>query len=298
MKKNLKAFAFLVVTVILIGTLFGCSNGGTDTSSVTSKSFDLSKSITVISREDGSGTRGAFIELMAIESKNADGTIKDLTTQEAIIANSTDLVLNQVAGNEYSIGYVSFGSLSDTVKSISVDGVAPTTDTITNGTFKISRPFIVATNGEATGLKKDFISFIMSNQGQNIVSKNKYIKNSGALTEYKTANLSGKLTIAGSTSVAPLMEKLIEEYKKLNSGVTIEMQGNGSSTGIKAALDNACDIAMSSRKLKDTEKLTPVTIATDGIVVVVNKNNSLSNISSANITKIFKGELMNWSDVK
>ena len=286
MKKNSKGILVLVVFAMLVSTFAGCAGA--------KKSFDASKAITVVSREEGSGTRGAFIELLKIEVKNADGTKKDYTTSEALIANKTDVMLTQVAGNNYAIGYVSFGSLNDSVKAISVDGVLPSTETIKDKSYKVSRPFIIATNGEATGLKKDFIDYVLSSQGQKIIYDNKYVKINDNAAEYKSTNLSGKLVIAGSSSVTPVMEKLKEGYKILNPNVNVEIQQSDSSTGIKAALSNTCDIAMSSRELKDTEKLTPVKIALDGIAVIVNKNNPTTNIKADDVMKIYKGELTKW----
>jgi phosphate transport system substrate-binding protein len=289
MKKNFKGILVLVIFALLIGTFAGCASGG--------KSFDVSNEITVVSREEGSGARGAFVELLKIEVKNADGTKKDRTTSDAIIANKADVVLSQVAGNMYSIGYISSGSLNDSIKAVQVDGVEVSPENVKNGTYKVARPFIIATNGEATGLKKDFIDFATSKQGQEIVYNNKYVKINDNAPEYKSSNLSGKLVIAGSSSVTPIMEKIKEGYAKLNPNINVEVQLSDSTAGIKAAQSNICDIAMSSRTLKDTEKLIPVTFAIDGMAVIVHKDSTITNISSADITKIFIGEIKQWDEI-
>lgn len=292
--KNVKKIIILATVVIMVLTFASCSSG--ESSSSSKASFDSSKSISVITREEGSGTRGAFIELVKIQVKNADGTKKDLTTSEAIIANKTDVMLTQVSGDNYTIGYASYGSLNDTVKTVSVDGVSPSIEAIKNNTYKVSRPFIVATKGDATGLNKDFIDYILSSQGQKIIQDNNYVKINDNATEYKSLNLSGKLVVAGSSSVTPVMEKLKEGYVALNPNVNVEIQQSDSSTGIKAALSNTCNIAMSSRELTDTEKLTPVKIAIDGIAIIVNKNNTTTNMTSDSIMKIYKGELTKWNE--
>lgn len=295
--KNVKKSIVLATVIFMVLSFASCNSGGSTSSTVSKVAFDSNKAIQMVSREEGSGTRGAFIELLKIEVKNADGTKKDYTTKDAIIASSTDIVLNQVKGSNYSIGYISFGSLNDSVKAVSVDGVLPSIDTIKNNTYKVSRPFIVATNGEATGLKKDFFDFILSSQGQKIVTDNKYVKINDNATEYKSPNLTGKLVVAGSSSVTPIMEKLKEAYVAINSKVNVEIQQSDSSTGINATISGTCDIGMSSRELKDTEKLIPVKIAIDGIAVIINKNNPTANISADNIMKIYKGELKNWISI-
>ena len=250
--------------------------------------------ITVVSREDGSGTRGAFTELMGIEK---DGT--DRTYAKAEISNSTSVVISTVAGNKNAIGYISLGSLNDSVKAVKVDNVEATVDNVKNGSYKISRPFIIATKDEISDLAADFIKFILSDDGQAIVSE-KYITIGGS-GAYTASGLSGKVTLAGSTSVAPLMDELAAAYKELNPDVVIEIQQSGSGAGIQSAIEGVCDIGMSSRELKDSEKeagLTPTVMALDGIAVIVNKENSVDALSSEQIQSIYIGETTSWADVK
>lgn len=250
--------------------------------------------ITVVSREDGSGTRGAFTELMGIDK---DGT--DRTYAKAEISNSTSVVISTVAGNKNAIGYISLGSLNDSVKAVKVDNVEATVDNVKNGSYKISRPFIIATKDEISDLAADFIKFILSDDGQAIVSE-KYIT-IGGNGAYTASGLSGKVTLAGSTSVSPLMDELAAAYKALNPDVTIEIQQSGSGAGIQSAIEGVCDIGMSSRELKDSEKeagLAPTVMALDGIAVIVNKDNSVDALSSEQIQSIYIGETTSWVDVK
>ena len=262
-------------------------------------SYDNTQDILVISREEGSGTRGAFIELMGIEVKKDDGTKEDMTTVEAQITNDTAVMLTTVSGNPYGIGYVSLGSLNDTVKAVQVDGVDATVENIKAGTYKVSRPFNIATKGEVSAAAQDFINFILSAEGQDIVLKNKYIKINDAATAYTAADVSGKVVIAGSSSVTPVMEKLAEAYKAVNPNVTIEIQQSDSSTGMKSAMDGTCDIGMASRELKESElaELTPTVIALDGIAVILNNENTTTSLTSEQIRAIFTGEILSWSEV-
>lgn len=250
--------------------------------------------VTVVSREDGSGTRGAFTELMGIDK---NGT--DMTYAKAEISNNTSVVISTVAGNKNAIGYISLGSLNDSVKAVKVDNVEATVDNVKNGSYKISRPFIIATKDEISDLAADFIKFILSDDGQAIVSE-KYIT-IGGNGAYTASGLSGKVTLAGSTSVSPLMDELTAAYKALNPDVTIEIQQSGSGAGIQSAIEGVCDIGMSSRELKDSEKeagLTPTVMALDGIAVIVNKDNSVDALSSEQIQSIYVGETTSWADVK
>lgn len=252
--------------------------------------------ITVYSREDGSGTRGAFIELFGIEQKNEAGEKVDYTTEEAIITSSTAVMLTGVAGNPSAIGYVSLGSLNDTVKALSVDGVAATVENIKSGDYAIARPFNIATRADASDLAQDFIAYILSADGQAIIEANGYIAVSDA-DAYSGNAIEGKLVVAGSSSVTPVMEKLKEGYVAVNPNAEIEIQQSDSTIGMNAALDGICDIGMASRDLKDSETeagLTGTTIAMDGIAVIVNQENSLSDISSETVKAIFTGEITSW----
>lgn len=260
----------------------------------------LTTDITVVSREDGSGTRGAFVELTGVEEKDADGNKVDRTTEDAIIANSTDVVMTQVAGNESAIGYISLGSLNDTVKALNVDGVEASVDNIKAGTYSVARPFNIAVKEGLSAQSQDFINFIMSTEGQKVVEDNKYIPSDNT-ESYTASGASGKIVVAGSSSVTPVMEKLAEAYKALNPDVTIEVQQSDSTSGMKAALEGTCDIGMASRDLKDSELeggLTPTAIAMDGIAVIVNNQNGLQNITMDQIKGIFTGEITSWGDVQ
>lgn len=278
MKKKL--LTVLVAAALAAATLVSCGK--------------QNDTITVVSREDGSGTRGAFTELMGIEK---DGT--DRTYAKAEISNSTSVVISTVAGNKNAIGYISLGSLNDSVKAVKVDGVDATVDNVKNGSYKISRPFIITTKDGISDLAADFIKFILSDDGQTIVSE-KYITVGGS-GAYTASGLSGKVTLAGSTSVSPLMDELAAAYKELNPDVVIEIQQSGSGAGIQSAIEGVCDIGMSSRELKDSEKeagLTPTVMALDGIAVIVNKDNRIGTLSSEQIQSIYIGETTSWADVK
>lgn len=258
--------------------------------------------IDVISREDGSGTRGAFIELMGIEQKDEDGNKVDHTYDEAIIANSTSIVITSVAGDEMAIGYISLGSLNDTVKAVSVDGVEATVENIKAGTYKVARPFNVVTKDgtELSELAADFMAYVMSADGQVVINENGYIGVNDEAEAYAASGLTGKLTVGGSSSVTPVMEKLAEGYMALNPDASIEVQQSDSTTGVTGALEGTYDIGMASRELKDTEleagALNTV-IAMDGIAIVVNNENPITDIASENVTKIFTGEVTDWSEL-
>jgi len=287
MKRWMKA---LFLFVLAISTLSACSSEDV--------TFDVKKDISVISREDGSGTRGAFIELFGIEQRSDDGSRKDLTTKEAIIAKQTDVMMANIAGNKYAIGYISLGSLNDTVKALQIDGVSPTAQNVMNGTYSISRPFIIATNDEPTELAKDFIDFILSAEGQNIIADS-YIAIDENAPTYIGSKPSGKIVIAGSSSVTPIMEKLKEAYLVINPNAAIEIQMSDSSAGIMGVIDGTCDIGMASRALKDSEleKLTPIQIALDGIAVIVNHENPIINLTKEEIKEIFTGNKSIWSEI-
>ena len=301
--KNWKRFAAVAMSVMCMGTMVACGSSGSasnDSKTGSAGSSSKSQTITVVSREDGSGTRGAFIELFGIEEKDASGKKVDNTTDDATITNSTEVMMTTVAGDEAAIGYTSLGALNSSIKALKVDGAEATAANVKSGTYKISRPFYIATKGTVSEVTQDFINYILSEDGQKIVESNGYISqgNSGAFT---SNGASGKIVVAGSSSVTPVMEKLLEAYQKVNTGAKIELQESDSTTGMTAAIDGTCDIGMASRELKDSEKsagLTNQVIALDGIAVIVNNKNSASNITSEQVKAIFTGETTDWSNVK
>ncbi len=252
-------------------------------------------SITVISREDGSGTRDAFTELMGILVDDTDNTVAT-----AEISNSTSVVMQSVVGNKNAIGYISLGSLNDEVKAVSVDGVAATAENINDGSYKVTRPFNIATKEDISELAADFVDYILSADGQAIIEEEGYISVSDA-EAYTSAGLTGTIVIAGSTSVAPVMEVLADEYKALNEGVTIEIQQTGSSAGMTSTIEGACDIGMASRDVKESELaegLIPTVIAMDGIAVIVNHENAVENLTSEQIRGIYTGGITDWSEIQ
>ena len=261
----------------------------------------LAEGINVISREDGSGTRGAFIELFGIEQKDENGTKVDYTTDDCDVTNSTSVMLTTVEGNDNAIGYISLGSLNDTVKALTIDGAQPTVENIKAGDYKVARPFNIATKAEVSETTQDFINFIMSADGQAIIEKNGYITVAENAAAFDGGKVSGKIVVAGSSSVTPVMEKLKEAYEALNTNVTIELQQSDSTAGMTAARDGVCDIGMASRELKDSELaegLIPTTIAMDGIAIIINKDNSVDEITSEQVMKIYTGEITSWADIK
>ena len=314
MKKNLftKAAAFIAVAALTAGTFAGCPNPGSKDNATTAAGqttdkqgnnaaadFDTSKDITVVTREEGSGTRGAFVELTGVEQKNADGKKIDMTTEEAIVQSSTQNVITAVNGDTYAIGYVSLGSLNKDVKAVKVDGAEATVDTVKSGEYKVQRPFNIATKDDVSDAAKDFISYIMSSEGQAIIEDNGYIKVDDAAA-YAATDAKGEVKISGSSSVTPVMEKLKEAYEKVNSNITITINQSDSSTGMKDAAEGISDIGMASRDLKDSEleTLKNTVIAKDGIAIVVNNASPIENLTSDQIMKIYTGEIITWADVK
>lgn len=292
----MKKLLYKAMGVMLIaGMMTGCSSAGNSSEG----GFDTSREISVISREDGSGTRGAFIELFGIEQKDADGNKVDYTTEEAMITNNTSVMMTSVAGDEYAIGYISLGSLNDTVKALKIDGAEATADNIKNDTYKIARPFNIATKAEVNEVTKDFISFILSSEGQKVVEESGYIS-TGEPAAFSGTNPKGKIVVAGSSSVTPVMEKLKEAYLAVNPNAEIEIQESDSTTGMTSAMEGICDIGMASRDLKDSEiesGLVPTVIAMDGIAVVVNNESTVDELSSEDVKAIYTGEAIEWSDV-
>ncbi len=290
----MKKLLAIALTIAMIFSMAACGNSGNGGEEGAEGGANP---ITVVSREDGSGTRGAFVELMGIMVDDVDQT-----TQSAEITQSTSVAMTTVAGNEKAIGYISLGSLDDSVKALKVDGVEPTVDTIKAGQYAVSRPFEVVTNNELSDLAADFISYIMSADGQAIIAEEGYITIDDNAPAYEQkSDLSGKIVLAGSTSVSPVMLVLADAYKAIYSGVEIEVQQTGSGAGITSTIEKACDIGMSSRALKPEELeqgLTETTIAMDGIAVIVNKANTAEDLTSEQIRQIFTGEVTDWSEVQ
>ena len=295
----------LLAAAMTAAVFTGCgeNNGASNQSDVGSErsGFDTSGEITVVSREDGSGTRGAFVELVGIEEKDESGESVDRTTEDANVTNNTSVMMTTVAGDQSAIGYISLGSLNDTVKAVSIDGTEATVENVENGTYKVARPFNIATKGEVTNpVAKDFINFIMSDEGQEIVREEGYIPMDPA-GSFTTDQPEGSLSIAGSSSVSPVMEKLAEAYQKLNEQADVEINTSDSTTGMTSAIDGICDIGMASRELKESETgagLVPITIAMDGIVVIVNNENPIEELTSEQVKNIYIGEITTWDEVQ
>lgn len=313
-----KVLAAALASLLAVAAFTACggtptsssSTGSTSSESSTSSSESSSSTestaggasgpITVVSREDGSGTRGAFIELFGVEEKNDAGEKVDNTTLEAQITNSTSVMMTSVSGNKSAIGYISLGSLNDTVKALEIDGAAASVENIKSGSYKIARPFNIATKSSLSAAAEDFIAFIMSNEGQSVIEENGYIRVADDAAAYAASGASGKITVAGSSSVAPVMEKLKEAYVALNPDVTVEMQQSDSSTGMTSTIEGVCDIGMASRALKDSETeagLTPTVIAQDGIAVIVNNDSPVSALTSEQVKGIFTGAVTDWADI-
>ncbi|HFI0056912.1 TPA: extracellular solute-binding protein [Streptococcus suis] len=279
---------FVVLGLASVGLLTACGQAAKDTAD---------QPITVVSREEGSGTRGAFIELVGIESKDANGEKVDNTTNQAIVTNSTAVMLQTVTGDTAAIGYASLGALDGNSKPLEIDGVAPSIDTIKSGEYKIARPFNIVTKDSISEAAQDFISFIMSSDGQAVVEKSGYIP-VDAKAAYQAKTKSGKVVVAGSSSVNPVMEKLKEAYQAVNPDVTVEIQQSDSSTGVTSAIEGSADIGMASRELKDSESSAGVSatpIAIDGIAVIVNKENPLSGLTVQEVQDIYTGKEAEWS---
>ena len=305
MKMKKIAAAVMMVSMVAV-TAVGCgSRNGTDTKgadanqSDATSDWDETSDVTIVSREDGSGTRGAFIELFGIEEKQDDGTKVDMTTTDAQITNNTSVMLTTVADNEYAIGYVSLGSLNDSVKALKIDGAEATAENIENGSYKVSRPFNIAVKKDLNNkVAKDFMSFIMSTEGQKVVADEKYIAVAD-VKDYAGTKPSGSCVVGGSSSVSPLMEKLIEAYKAVNPNASIELQTSDSTTGMTSTIEGSYDIGMASRELKEEEaaELEPTVIATDGIAVVVNNANPLDELSADQVKDIYVGNVSTWDEI-
>ena len=302
MKKLVAVLAVVGMTGVMMagcGSSSAAANTDSDSASQDQASdWDSSNDISIVSREDGSGTRGAFIELFGIEEKQGDQKV-DMTTEDAQITNNTSVMLTTVAKDDYAIGYVSLGSLDDSVKALKIDGAEATEENIKDGSYKVSRPFNIATKGDQTNeVAKDFIDYILSKDGQQVISDNGYISNDDA-ADYAGTAPSGKCVVGGSSSVSPVMEKLIEAYKKVNPNAEIELQTSDSTTGMTSTIEGSYDIGMASRELKDDEaaELEATVIATDGIAVIVNKANPADELSADQVKSIYVGDVTTWDEV-
>lgn len=290
---KLKKITGMLVATAMVGTmLVGC--GGSD--SAAGNSF-----ISVVSREDGSGTRGAFIEITGVEAKDDNGDKVDYTTIDAQIANSTSIVMTSVAGDDNAIGYISLGALNDTVKAVAIDGVDATSDNVISGAYSVSRPFNIAVmdtleNQAAT----DFMTYILSEEGQEVVGNNGCIAITEGVVPYVNSGVSGKVVVGGSSSVSPVMEKLIEAYAQVNTNVTVELQSSDSTSGMTLAADGTYDIGMASREVKEEEValgLMPTVMAIDGIAVIVNNNSTVTSLTVDQVRDIFTGVITTWADL-
>ncbi len=295
----------ITLALVMILTLAaGCANSTEPAATPTEPaapalSFDRGREINVNSREDGSGTRGAFIELFGVEQKDAEGNKVDMTTLEASITNSTSVMMSAVNGDLYGIGYISLGSLNDTVKALQIDGADATVENIKAGSYTIARPFNIATKGEGSEAAQAFIDYILSADGQKVIENSGYISIAEGAA-YGGKQVVGKVVVAGSSSVTPVMEKLKEAYLIVNPSAEIEIQQSDSSTGMNYTIDGICDIGMASRELKDSELeagLTPTVMAMDGIAVIVNKDNPLTGLTTQQVMGVYIGENLNWSEL-
>lgn len=304
-----KVIATFLVGIMAMAALAGCGESGSSSStgsgsgagsalaSATNSSFDSTKRITVVTREEGSGTRDAFTVLTGVLVKGGD-TKTDNTTSSAVTINSTEAVITNVKDNDAAIGYISLGSLNDSVKAVKINNVEATAENVKSGDYEISRPFNVAYKGELSEAAQDFLDYILSSDGQAVIEKAGYVSVSEN-SAYAGKKPSGKVSVAGSSSVSPVMEKLAEAYKEVNTNADIEIQTSDSSAGMQAAMEGTCDIGMASRELKDEEAsaLTPVTIAKDGIAIIINTNNTCENLSVDQVKAVYTGETTVWSDV-
>lgn len=293
MKQKKRSWICLALCAVLAAVMIGCGGRPAE-----SDGFDPSAAITVVSREDGSGTRSAFIELTGVLEETADGQEIDRTTVDAVTTSSTNVMMTTVAGNEYAIGYISLGSLNETVKALSIDGTAATAENVANGSYKIARPFNIAYQGSLSEVAQDFVDFILSADGQAVIEAEGYIAADAAAAAYAGSKPAGSVTISGSSSVTPVMEKLKEAYEAVNPGADIAVTQSDSSTGMADAIAGISDIGMASREVKDGELaggLTAVTIATDGIAVIVNNGNPASDLSLEQVRQIFTGAVATWA---
>ncbi|WP_236643316.1 substrate-binding domain-containing protein [Enterorhabdus sp. P55] len=304
MTKNMtrKALTIVATAILTLGMMsaLGCSSPETQSGNSSASEAQTSNQISVYSREDGSGTRGAFVELFGLEEKDASGNKIDMTTDAAAITNSTSVMMTSVASDPDAIGYISLGSLNDTVKAVKIDGIEATAQNVKSGDYKVSRPFNIVFAENLSAPAQDFVDFIMSSDGQAIIEDNGYIGVDENAAPFTATGASGKVVIAGSSSVTPIMEKLAEAYKAVNPDVAIEVQQSDSTTGVNMAIEGTCDIGMASRDLKDSEASSGVSatsIAKDGIAVIVAPASIVDSLTSDQVKAIFSGEALTWAEV-
>lgn len=302
-KSKIKGFSIAGVAlsaVVMMGMLAGCGGDATSGNNTDSGTGAMSGTINVVSREDGSGTRSAFVELFGIEEKQEDGTKVDRTRTDASITNSTAVMLTNISNDPNAIGYVSMGSINDSVKPLDIDGAAATTENVKNGSYAVSRPFNIVTGDNVSEVTQDFINFILSADGQKIVENEKYIASVSDAAAFEGTKPSGKIVIAGSSSVSPVMEALKEAYLVVNPNATIEIQTSDSTTGVNSTIDGICDIGMASRDLKETETASGVkstVIAIDGVAVIVNNSNTVDEMTKEEVKSVYVGETTDWSQL-
>ena len=295
---NKRMIGTLLAGVLMTSMLAGCmGNTKTDSADASAPSAP-SGTISVVSREDGSGTRGAFVELTGVQVEE-NGNKVDKTTPDAIIANQTEVMMQNVSSDANAIGYSSMGSLNDSVKAVPVDGVDATTDNVLSGDYSLSRPFNIVLKGDAEGVAADFIKFILSKDGQQVVQDAGYIQIDSNAEAFESDGSKGEITVAGSSSVSPVMEKLKEAYEAVNPDAKITIETSDSTTGINSTAEGVCDIGMASRELSDEESadLDSMQIALDGIAVIVNPENTVENLTTEQVRQIFTGEITDWADV-
>ncbi len=289
----------LMAGVMLTGMLAGCgASSNNDSGAETGEAAAPSGAISVVSREDGSGTRGAFIELTGVQTEEGGNKV-DNTTADAIVANQTEVMMQNVAGDTNAIGYASMGSLNDSIKAVSIDGVEATTDNVLSGDYSISRPFNIVLKGDAEGASADFIRYILSSDGQEVIADAGYIQIDSEAEAFESDGSKGDVTVAGSSSVSPVMEKLKESYEEINPDVKVTIETSDSTTGVNSTAEGICDIGMASRELSEEEAadLDSIQIALDGIAVIVNPENSLEDLSLEQVRQIFTGEITDWADI-
>lgn len=294
MRNFFKKGLFASLALAGVVALTGCA------SDAAAGEFNFDRQINVIARDAGSGTHGAFIEVLGIEVRDADGNTTDHTTVDAEVAPSTSGVITSVAGNTYSIGYISLGSLNDSVTAINVGGVSATAANVQNGSYELFRTFYIAVQENVSDLTQDFINFILSAEGQEIAARSYVPAISNASAYVAAGNLSGTIVVSGSTSVAPLFERLKEAYEEIHPNVTVEVHSAGTSAGINAAISGLADIGMSSRELRpaELEEVRSITVAYDGLAVIVNNASPITNLTPEQIRSIFVGETTRWSGLE